>query len=56
VAVEGRYIRQECILGRRPAFGLLTFSAGRHVDQVDALGLIGQLLDTITFRKQAARP
>jgi hypothetical protein len=45
-----------CILGRRPALGLLTFPAGRHVDQVDALGLIGQLLDTITFRKQAARP
>jgi hypothetical protein len=30
-----------------PAFRseLLTFPAGRHDDQVDALGLIGQLLD-----------
>lgn len=28
---------------------LLTFPAGRHDDQVvDALGLVGQLLDTIT--------
>src|SRR5215475_4856451 len=27
---------------------LLSFPAGKHDDQVDALGLIGQLLDTIT--------
>ena len=27
---------------------LLTFSAGSHDDQVDAIGLIGQVLDLIT--------
>ena len=27
---------------------LLSFPAGKHDDQVDALGLIGQLLDTIS--------
>ena len=27
---------------------LLSFPAGKHDDQVDALGLIGQLLDRIT--------
>jgi hypothetical protein len=26
---------------------LLSFSSGRHDDQVDALGLVGQLLDTM---------
>jgi predicted phage terminase large subunit-like protein len=34
---------------------LLTFPAGKHDDQVDALGLIGQLLDTMTT-PQKARP
>ena len=39
-----------------PAFlsELLNFSAGKHDDQVDALGLIGQLLDRMS--KGAALP
>jgi hypothetical protein len=37
----------------------LSFPAGRHDDQVDAIGLIGQLLDTMVRpakAKQAIRP
>ena len=35
---------------------LLSFDAGRHDDQVDAIGLVGQLLDHITAgRAEAAR-
>jgi phage terminase large subunit-like protein len=29
---------------------LLSFPAGKHDDQVDALGLVGQLLDKMTAR------
>jgi hypothetical protein len=38
---------------------LLSFPAGRHDDQVDAIGLIGQLLDMMVRPakpKQAVRP
>ena len=38
---------------------LLSFPAGRHDDQVDAIGLVGQLLDTMVRPakpKQAVRP
>ena len=31
---------------------LLTFPAGKHDDQVDALGLIGQLLDLISSGRE----
>ena len=37
----------------------LSFPAGRHDDQVDAIGLVGQLLDTMVRRakpKQVVRP
>jgi hypothetical protein len=34
----------------------LSFPAGRHDDQVDALGLIGQLLDTILLGRKPAPP
>jgi hypothetical protein len=42
--------------GRLPALQseLLSFPDGRHDDQVDALGLIGQLLDTILVSKKPA--
>ena len=41
-----------------PAFRaeLLTFSRGRYDDQVDALGLIGQLLDVMRKGKAPAKP
>ena len=35
---------------------LLSFPAGKHDDQVDALGLIGQLLDTITSGNKLPDP
>lgn len=35
---------------------LLSFPAGKHDDQVDALGLVGQLLDTISLGNKPAPP
>jgi hypothetical protein len=35
---------------------LMSFPAGKHDDQVDALGLIGQLLDTISAGNKPAPP
>ena len=34
----------------------MSFPAGKHDDQVDALGLIGQLLDRITAGQKPRRP
>jgi predicted phage terminase large subunit-like protein len=48
MAVEGLYIPQEAFWATDLRLELLAFPAGKHDDQVDALGLIGQLLDTIT--------
>jgi hypothetical protein len=44
MALEGLYVP---IASWYPAFRaeLLSFPAGKHDDQVDALGLVGQLLD-----------
>ena len=36
--------------------GLLTFPAGRHDDQVDALGLVGQLLDKMADGRKPKKP
>lgn len=46
---------------REPWFGdlrseLLSFPAGKHDDIVDALGLVGQLLDTIVHGQHPAKP
>jgi len=35
---------------------LMSFPAGKHDDQVDALGLIGQLLDVMTAGSKPAPP
>ena len=35
---------------------LLSFSAGKHDDQVDALGLVGQLLDKINVGQKPKPP
>jgi predicted phage terminase large subunit-like protein len=45
MALEGLYVPEKA--SWYPAFRseLLSFPAGRHDDQVDALGLVGQLLD-----------
>lgn len=56
MALEGLYVPHEA--GWYPAFRseLLTFPAGKHDDQVDALGLVGQLLDAMITRKPKADP
>ena len=46
---------------REPWFGelrseLLSFPAGKHDDQVDALGLVGQLLDSIVHGTHPPKP
>src|SRR5262244_1705935 len=48
MALEGLYVPVQAPW--YPAFRaeLLSFPAGKHDDQVDALGLIGQLLDQMT--------
>jgi hypothetical protein len=35
---------------------LLSFPAGKHDDQVDALGLVGQLLDHMLARQKPIEP
>jgi hypothetical protein len=35
---------------------MLTFPAGKHDDQVDALGLVGQLLDLMVPGRPAEKP
>src|SRR5215207_7564542 len=53
MALHGLYV--PCGADWLPTFQseLLTFPAGAHDDQVDALGLIGQLLDKILFGPKA---
>ena len=41
---------------RRILTELLSFPAGKHDDQVDALGLVGQLLDKINPRQPPKPP
>jgi predicted phage terminase large subunit-like protein len=47
MAVDGLYVHQDAPWFATLRSELLSFPAGRHDDIVDALGLIGQLLDTI---------
>jgi len=48
MALLGLYVRQGAPWLADLRAELLSFPAGAHDDQVDALGLIGQLLDRIT--------
>lgn len=48
MAVEGLYVPEQAPWYEPFRSELLTFPAGKHDDQVDALGLIGQLLDHIS--------
>jgi hypothetical protein len=41
---------------RRFDYGLLSFPAGKHDDQVDAIGLVGQLLDQMVARQAPKKP
>lgn len=47
MAMEGLYVPVNAPWFPEFRSELLTFPAGKHDDQVDALGLIGQLLDTV---------
>ena len=55
MALEGLYVPTNA-----PWFGsskeLLSFPAGKHDDQVDALGLIGQLLDQMVSGQKPRQP
>jgi hypothetical protein len=48
MAMLGLYVRQGAPWFAELRAELLSFPAGRHDDQVDALGLVGQLLDKIS--------
>lgn len=56
MALEGLYVPDTAAW--YPAFRseLLSFPAGKHDDQVDALGLVGQLLDKMTMGSRKAEP
>ena len=47
MALEGLYVPQSAAWLPALQAELLSFPAGKHDDCVDALGLIGQLLDTV---------
>ena len=49
MALEGLYVPQNTAWLPDLRAELLSFPAGKHDDQVDALGLIGQLLGTISM-------
>jgi phage terminase large subunit-like protein len=51
MAMLGLYVRQGAPWFADLRAELLSFPAGRHDDQVDALGLVGQLLDKIRPRE-----
>src|SRR2546423_2766047 len=48
MALDGLYVPQNALWLADLRSELLSFPAGKHDDQVDALGLIGQFLDHIT--------
>ncbi len=54
MAIDGLYVPQTAGWLADLRSELLSFPAGKHDDQVDALGLIGQLLDTISSGNKPA--
>jgi hypothetical protein len=56
MALEGIYLPSAASWVSAFRSELLSFPAGKHDDQVDALGLIGQLLDTIQPGRHLAKP
>ena len=56
MALEGLYVPTKA--NWYPAFRseLLSFPAGKHDDQVDALGLVGQLLDQMVPGQKPKEP
>ena len=56
MAMHGLYVRQGAPWFADFRAELLGFPAGRHDDQVDALGLVGQLLDKISAAPRRPTP
>ena len=56
MAMLGLYVRQGAPWFADLRAELLSFPAGKHDDQVDALGLVGQLLDRISPRPKPKPP
>lgn len=56
VATQGLYYRKEASWRADFETELLMFPAGRHDDQVDALSVVGQLLDQILAGRFPAKP
>ena len=56
MALDGLYVPQTATWLPDLRSELLSFPAGKHDDQVDALGLIGQLLDTISVGNKPKPP
>jgi hypothetical protein len=56
MALEGLYVPFNAPWYADLRSELLSFPAGKHDDQVDALGLVGQLLDRMTSGQHPAKP
>jgi hypothetical protein len=56
MALEGLYVPHNADWYPALRSELLSFPAGKHDDQVDALGLVGQLLDKMTAGLKPAEP
>jgi predicted phage terminase large subunit-like protein len=56
MALEGLYVPISAPWYANLRSELLSFPAGKHDDQVDALGLVGQLLDKMTSGQHPAKP
>jgi predicted phage terminase large subunit-like protein len=56
MAMLGLYVRQGAPWFADLRAELLSFPAGKHDDQVDALGLVGQLLDRINAKQKPKPP
>jgi predicted phage terminase large subunit-like protein len=56
MATHGLYVPQRAPWLADLRAELLSFPAGRHDDQVDALGLVGQLLDKISAASRPSPP
>ncbi len=56
MAMEGLYVHEKAEWFPSLRSELLSFPAGKHDDQVDALGLVGQLLNKMSLGQHAAKP
>lgn len=56
MALDGLYVPERAPWYANFRAELLNFPAGNHDDQVDALGLIGQLLNKMVIGRPAAKP